>query len=101
MRGWNLILATKLFVVVAAASGENSTAPVSTLHLDDVGATFAINLSPDSDDVNFFITAPSRNSYFAIGLASSMKNALILVAYISQDQNRTCQGSSTRGFPWF
>lgn len=48
-----------------------------------------INLTPNSDEVNFYMSWPTWNSYFAIGIGSTMTNSLMLVAYAAGDDQRT------------
>jgi hypothetical protein len=71
--------------VSGVVHSENITSGVSIFHLVDIDSTIGLNLSPGSDDINFLLAAPTRNSYFAVGLGDSMKDTLMLVAYVSGD----------------
>ncbi|KAK4235041.1 hypothetical protein C8A03DRAFT_37123 [Achaetomium macrosporum] len=61
---------------------------VSTLLVPDTNTILAINLPPDSGDVNFYISTPDWYQYTAIGFGSSMAEALMLVMYASADGKR-------------
>ena len=60
---------------------------VSTLFIPDTNTVVSINLPPDSDDINFYVSSPDWYQYTAIGFGSSMTNALMLVMYASADRN--------------
>jgi len=65
---------------------DNSTTPaVSNLYIPDTQTNIAINLPPNSDDVNFYINASDWYSWFAIGFGSTMTNSLMLVVYSAAD----------------
>ncbi|KAK3688035.1 hypothetical protein B0T22DRAFT_143109 [Podospora appendiculata] len=58
---------------------------VSTLSIRESRTQFSINLPQDSQDVNFYLSAPDLYAYTAFGFGSSMANALMLVFYPSAD----------------
>ncbi|KAH8895278.1 CBD9-like protein [Thozetella sp. PMI_491] len=58
---------------------------VSNLYFSNLQSSFAINLPPNSDDVNFYLVAPTWYSYFAVGIGSTMAGSLMLVAYSAAD----------------
>lgn len=71
----------------------NNTAPavaasVSNLHIPQLATTIAINLPPNSNDINFYMTAPTYYSYVALGFGSQMANSFMLVAYPAEDGRR-------------
>jgi len=51
--------------------------------------TFALNLPPDSGDLFFHLSGPSRYSWIAIGFGSEMKDSLMFVEYVSADGKST------------
>jgi len=71
------------------ARADSSTKPaVSNLYISDSQSTVAINLPPNSNDVNFYIQSPIWYSYFAIGIGSEMANSLMLLVYSAADSQR-------------
>ena len=58
---------------------------VSTLALPDTNTIFSINLPPNSDDINFYVSTPNFYQYTAFGFGASMSNTLMLVMYASDD----------------
>jgi hypothetical protein len=70
-------------------------AAVSTLFIPDTNTVVSINLPPDSDDINFFVSTPDWYQYTAIGFGSSMTNALMLVMYASADRKGKSNPSHT------
>ncbi|KAK0627313.1 hypothetical protein B0T14DRAFT_395922, partial [Immersiella caudata] len=69
-----LLCLTQLQTVLAASS---------TLRIGDSNTTISVNLPPNSDDVNFYISTPDYYQYTAIGFGSLMSNSLLLIAYPS------------------
>jgi hypothetical protein len=69
------------------ALAANKTA-VSSVFIRDVSMTFAINLNPGSNDINFFLKADAGYSYVAVGIGSVMKDSLMLIAYAAADGRR-------------
>ena len=59
---------------------------VSTLFVPESNSIISINLSPDSDDINFYVSTPDWYQYTAIGFGTAMQNALMLVMYASADR---------------
>ncbi|EGS21256.1 uncharacterized protein CTHT_0031050 [Thermochaetoides thermophila DSM 1495] len=45
----------------------------------DTNTTIAINLTPGTHDINFYVTSPDWYQYVAIGIGNAMEDALILV----------------------
>ncbi|KAK3353234.1 hypothetical protein B0T25DRAFT_206131 [Lasiosphaeria hispida] len=78
---WSWLLCIALQIQLASAA-------VSTLFINDTNTQISINLPPDSDDVNFYISSPDWYQYTAIGFGSSMANSLILVMYSAADTRR-------------
>lgn len=70
-------------------------AAVSTLFIPDTNTIVSINLPPNSDDINFYVSTPDWYQYTAIGFGSSMTNALMLVMYASADRNSKSSPSNT------
>jgi len=91
MRSWAAKLALGLGCA-SLASGQNITkstkVAASSLFIADINATISINLPPDSDDVNFLISAPTWMSWFGVGFGSTMAKSLMLVVYASGDRKR-------------
>jgi hypothetical protein len=58
---------------------------VSSLSVPDTNTVISINLPPDSDDINFFVSTPDWYQYTAIGFGTTMTDALMLVMYLSAD----------------
>ncbi len=65
-----------------------NAAAVANLHIPDTQTTIAINLPPGTSDIDFYIVAPTRYSYAAVGFGGQMANTLMLVAYAAQDGQR-------------
>ncbi|KAK4097819.1 iron reductase domain protein [Parathielavia hyrcaniae] len=61
-------------------------AAVSTLFVPDTNTVISINLPPDSEDVNFYVSTPDWYQYTAIGFGASMADSLMLVMYASGDR---------------
>jgi len=75
--------------VLNLATADSSTRPaVSNLYISDAQVTIAINLPPNSNDLNFYIQSPTWYSYFALGIGSEMANSLMLVVYSAADNQR-------------
>ncbi|KAK3985996.1 hypothetical protein QBC44DRAFT_145118 [Cladorrhinum sp. PSN332] len=53
----------------------------STFYIKEADTFVAINLPPDSQDINFYIDAPQWYSYTGIGFGADMSDALILVMH--------------------
>ncbi|KAK3361116.1 hypothetical protein B0T24DRAFT_114491 [Lasiosphaeria ovina] len=66
----------------ATAADTNSSA-VSTLFVFETNTQFSINVPADdtSNDINFFMTAPTWFQYVALGFGRDMASSLMLVAY--------------------
>ncbi|CAK7205418.1 hypothetical protein SEUCBS139899_008189 [Sporothrix eucalyptigena] len=60
-------------------------ASVSNIHISQLGTTIAINLPPNNNDINFYMTAPTYYSWVAMGFGSQMANSLMLIAYPASD----------------
>ncbi|KAL2129681.1 hypothetical protein VTI74DRAFT_7447 [Chaetomium olivicolor] len=58
---------------------------LSTLLIPDTSTTISLNLPPDSNDINFFVSTPDWYQYTAFGFGSSMSDALMLVMYASAE----------------
>jgi hypothetical protein len=58
---------------------------VSTLTIPETNTLISLNLPPNSNDINFYVSTPDWYQYTAIGFGSSMANALMLVMYLSGD----------------
>ena len=52
----------------------------------DTNTTIAINLTPGTHDINFYVTSPDWYQYVAIGIGNAMEDALILVMYASKHE---------------
>ncbi|KIH86401.1 hypothetical protein SPBR_08468 [Sporothrix brasiliensis 5110] len=72
------LLSLALLAPLAAAS-------VSNIHIPQLATTIAINLPPNSNDVNFYMVAPTHYTYVALGFGSSMANSFMLIAYPAAD----------------
>ncbi|KAL2255132.1 hypothetical protein VTK26DRAFT_4042 [Humicola hyalothermophila] len=70
-------------ILLRAARAQNG---VSRIFIPDSNMTIAIDLPPNSDDINFYMAAPDWYQYVAIGFGSSMADALMLVMYASADR---------------
>jgi hypothetical protein len=49
--------------------------------MPDTNTLVAINLPPDSDDINFYVSTPDWYQYTAIGFGETMSTSLMLVMY--------------------
>lgn len=58
---------------------------MSNIHIPQLATTIAINLPPNSNDINFYMTAPTYYSYVALGFGSGMANSFMLIAYPAAD----------------
>lgn len=58
---------------------------MSTLSVPDADTLVAVNLPPNSNDINFYVSTPNWYQYTAFGFGSSMANSLMLVMYASAD----------------
>ncbi|KAK3897603.1 hypothetical protein C8A05DRAFT_38837 [Staphylotrichum tortipilum] len=58
---------------------------VSSLILPDTNTIVSINLPPNSDDINFYVSTPNFYQYTAIAFGAAMPDALMLVMYASAD----------------
>ncbi|KAK3317970.1 hypothetical protein B0H66DRAFT_220348 [Apodospora peruviana] len=59
----------------------------STIFIKESNTTFALNLSPDSDDVNFYMAVPDLYQYTGIGFGATMANSLMFLVYANNDRN--------------
>lgn len=72
---------------------------VSTLAIPDTNTIFSINLPPNSDDINFYVSTPNFYQYTAFGFGASMSNTLMLVMYASGDGKGNKQAPSSTSSP--
>ncbi|CAL8584481.1 hypothetical protein XPA_010075 [Xanthoria parietina] len=91
MRKWSLVLA--IFTSCWPATIRVAALGASTFVTSDSEAnlTFSINLHADPsspNDFGFYLSAPSANSWIAIGFGDRMKDSFMLIAYPSKDGNK-------------
>ncbi|CAK7222518.1 hypothetical protein SCUCBS95973_004868 [Sporothrix curviconia] len=60
-------------------------ASVSNIHISQLATTIAINLPPNNNDINFYMTAPTYYSWVGLGFGAQMANSLMLMAYPASD----------------
>ncbi|KAK4454467.1 hypothetical protein QBC34DRAFT_434031 [Podospora aff. communis PSN243] len=68
---------------------QTALAAASTLRIGDSNTTISINIPPNSDDVNFYISTPDYYQYTAIGFGTLMSTSLLLIAYPSTNGSIT------------
>ncbi|CAK7211379.1 hypothetical protein SBRCBS47491_001106 [Sporothrix bragantina] len=60
-------------------------ASVSNIHISQLATTIAINLPPNNNDINFYMTAPTYYSWVGLGFGAQMANSFMLMAYPASD----------------
>ncbi|KAK4121653.1 iron reductase domain protein [Parathielavia appendiculata] len=83
LRSWLLITGLPLVTHIQLVAAQTA---VSTLFVPDTNTIISVNLVPDSEDINFYVSTPDWYQYTAIGFGASMPNALMLVMYASGDR---------------
>ncbi|KAK0717976.1 hypothetical protein B0T26DRAFT_309766 [Lasiosphaeria miniovina] len=88
-RSWPALAALLLglLTIQATAAADTNSSAVSTLFVFETNTQFSINVPADdtSDDINFFMTAPTWFQYVALGFGRDMASSLMLVAYPATD----------------
>jgi hypothetical protein len=72
------------FSNLVLADNKTANSGVSTLYNAELGITFSLNVDPDDDYINFFLSSPPY-SWVGIGIGSSMAGSLMLIFYSSAD----------------
>ncbi|KAK3938717.1 hypothetical protein QBC46DRAFT_161229 [Diplogelasinospora grovesii] len=84
-QSYALVFLLLQITTLTTADNSSSSGNVSSLYIPDSQTQFAINLPPDSDDVNIYLTSPDWYSYTAIGFGDGMAGSLMFVAYPASD----------------
>ncbi len=86
---------------MASTTADNSTTPaLSNVYIGEFQTSVAINLPPNSTDINFLIKSQTWYSYIGVGFGSAMANSLMLVAYAAGDGQRTGEPSAASFYAW-
>ncbi|KAF2004014.1 iron reductase domain protein [Amniculicola lignicola CBS 123094] len=67
-----------------APSSTPTPIPASTFYLDKTETQFSVNIADNSSDVYIYFTSPAY-SWVAVGFGENMKEALMLVMYLSSN----------------
>ncbi|KAI9784200.1 MAG: hypothetical protein M1816_001022 [Peltula sp. TS41687] len=90
-----LVETVALGLVAVSLFGRVGAAPASSTFIlsgsdSNVNLTFALNVPQpaDNDDLFFYLSGPTSNSWLAIGAGAEMRGALMFIAYPGADGNK-------------